>query len=45
MFMTWSIAEAWDWLVHLPVLGFLTLLLLAFFLLVGGLALRQAARS
>lgn len=29
-FFMWSIAEAWDWIVHLPALGFLALLLTAF---------------
>jgi hypothetical protein len=27
-FLTWSIADACDWFVHLPVLGFLGLLVL-----------------
>lgn len=27
-FLTWSIADACDWFVHLPVLGFLVLLVL-----------------
>lgn len=28
MFFLWSVAQAWDWLIHVPVLGFLGLLLL-----------------
>jgi hypothetical protein len=32
-FLTWSIADACDWFVHLPVLGFLGLLLLALLVL------------
>ncbi len=28
-FYLWSLAEAWDWLVNLPVLGFVALLFLA----------------
>ena len=28
-FLTWSIADACDWFVHLPVLGFLGVLVLA----------------
>ena len=35
MFVFWSISEAWDWLVHFPVLGFIMLILLA---AIGGLA-------
>lgn len=28
MFLMWSIAEAWNWLIHVPVLGFLFLIAL-----------------
>ncbi len=30
-FYMWTIVEAWDWLIHLPVLGFVLLVLLGFF--------------
>jgi hypothetical protein len=29
-FFMWSIVEAWNWVAHLPALGFLALLLVAF---------------
>lgn len=29
-FFLWSIADAWGWLIHVPVLGFLGLLATAF---------------
>lgn len=29
MFFTWSIAEAWGWLIHVPFLGFVCLVVLA----------------
>jgi len=45
MFYTWSIAEAWDWLIHVPVLGFACLVVLAlvvaFFAFAFNLALKQ----
>ncbi len=28
-FYLWSMVEAWEWLIHVPALGFATLLLLA----------------
>lgn len=36
-FFFWSIAEAWDWLVHVPMLGFACLLILAFYIVAVGL--------
>ena len=35
----WSIVEAWDWLIHLPVAGFALLVLLGLFVLVILLAI------
>ncbi len=30
-FYMWTIVEAWDWLIHLPILGFVLLVLLGIF--------------
>ncbi len=38
-FYMWSIVEAWDWLVHLPVAGFALLVVLGLFVLVILLAI------
>ena len=32
-FYLWSMVEAWEWLIHVPALGFATLLLLAVILI------------
>ena len=29
MFFTWSISEAWDWFIHIPVLGFICVAVMA----------------
>ena len=34
VFFMWSIAEAWDWLVHIPGLGFALLIALPFVLII-----------
>ncbi len=38
-FYTWTIIEAWNWLINLPVLGFVVLVLAAVFVLLSLLLL------
>jgi hypothetical protein len=33
LFFMWSIAEAWDFLVHLPILGFVSLIVFVWFII------------
>ncbi len=39
-FYMWTIVEAWDWLIHLPVLGFVFLVLLGIFVVFWVVVLR-----
>lgn len=45
MIFTWSIADAWDWFIHVPVLGFAGLALVAVLAIAGGLELHAGHES
>ncbi len=40
-FYTWSLSEAWSWLINIPVIGFIGLIILGFMILAIGVAITQ----
>ena len=45
MFFLWSMADAWDWLIHVPVLGFLILVMLFAFFAFMAFAIREQFKT